>query len=169
MKKYFITLAVIVIALTAVSFAADDAATTTTEKAQTLRHDRPWAQPRGPMDAEGREEFIKKQQERQKEAFEMRKQQHEKVIGELKSLKELALSENAKKTAAKIQEMIDSKDKEFKDAIEKAEKNRLEMQKKMEERKQQMMNKEGAEGEKGAKVKAHKKQKNKPAPEEEKK
>ena len=168
MKKYLITLLLVAVALTGISFAEDEAAPVPPARGQRVRPDRPWVQPRGPMVPEDREELIKRQQERQKEAFEMRKQQHEKVVGELKSLKELALSENAKKTAAKIQEMIDAKEKDFKEAIEKAEQNRLEMQKRMEERQQQMLQqKEGVKGEKGLEAKTRVRRKAKEAPAEE--
>lgn len=71
------------------------------------------------------------------DSLERRKQEHQAMIKELEDIKEIAVSENATKTAEAIQKLIDSKEATFKKQTEEVEKRREEMKKRMEERRKE--------------------------------
>lgn len=73
------------------------------------------------------EEFMKK-----------REDEHKKAIAELEEIRKIAESEKAPKTVEALQKMIDFKNAEFKKSVEEAEKKRVEMQERIQQRQQQM-------------------------------
>jgi len=66
-----------------------------------------------------RDRSMKGQMENFEKQFEKSRQVHETFIGELVAIKQLALKENAPKTAERIQQLIDKKNKEFDKSTEK--------------------------------------------------
>jgi len=66
-----------------------------------------------------RDRSMKGQMENFEEQFEKSRQVHEAFIGELVAIKQLALKENAPKTAERVQQLIDKKNTEFDKSTEK--------------------------------------------------
>lgn len=126
---------VILMCVSVLAIAADDAAkATTTDEAKTTvdRPQRPGLQ-RGPA-LERRGEGAVNREEMYKEAMARRTEVHKKEISKLEAILKLAEKEKATETAAAIKALIAEKDKEFKDQADQAEQRRAEMQKRMQER-----------------------------------
>lgn len=76
-------------------------------------------------------------QEMYQNAQQRRQQQHEEAVKELEDLKKIAESENATKTVAAIQKMIDKRNEEYKKQTEEADRRRAEFTELMRQRQQQ--------------------------------
>ncbi len=98
---------------------------------QEIRGRGPWQDPasRGQAAGTAQELYQNAQQRRQ--------QQHDEAIKELEELKKLAESENATKTAAAIQKMIDKQNEEYKKQTEEADRRRAQFTELMRQRQQQ--------------------------------
>jgi hypothetical protein len=98
---------------------------------QEIRGRGPWQDPasRGQAAGTAQELYQNAQQRRQ--------QQHDEAIKELEELKKLAESENATKTAAAIQKMIDKQNEEYKKQTEESERRRAQFTELMRQRQQQ--------------------------------
>lgn len=98
---------------------------------QEIRGRGPWQDPasRGQAAGTAQELYQNAQQRRQ--------QQHEEAVKELEELKKLAESENATKTAAAIQKMIDKQNEEYKKQTEEADRRRAQFTELMRQRQQQ--------------------------------
>lgn len=98
---------------------------------QDIRGRGPWQDPasRGQAAGTAQEMYQNAQQRRQ--------QQHDEAVKELEDLKKIAESENAAKTVAAIQKMIDKRNEEFKKQTEEADRRRAEFTELMRQRQQQ--------------------------------
>lgn len=142
-KVMMVALGVLVLAITASVWAADD----TTKAADPQKQVRP-DRPRPPMTDEqmemrhqmrerGMQGMPGRDPNMVREAVERRSQMHQQMIKELEAIKAIAQSENATKTVEAIQKLIDSRNAEFKKQTEEMEKRRAEMMERMEQRRQQ--------------------------------
>lgn len=98
---------------------------------QDIRGRGPWQDPatRGQAAGTAQEMYQNAQQRRQ--------QQHDEAVKELEDLKKIAESENATKTVAAIQKMIDKRNEEYKKQTEEADRRRAQFTELMRQRQQQ--------------------------------
>jgi len=92
----------------------------------------------------GRDEFARGIMHREQlrkldEQIDQRRGEHERFVGELKAIKKLALEEKAKKTANRLQELIDKSTGRFNEDIRKLEQKRDRTREQMEKQAEQHM------------------------------
>ncbi|MBN2514176.1 MAG: hypothetical protein JXB18_14655 [Sedimentisphaerales bacterium] len=98
---------------------------------QDIRGRGPWQDPATRAQAAG------SAQEMYQSAQQRRQQLHDEAVKELEELKKLAESENATKTAAAIQKMIDKRNEEYKKQTEESDRRRAQFTELMRQRQQQ--------------------------------
>jgi hypothetical protein len=131
MKKVLVGAMVVVLALAAVVWAAEDEPKQAAEGQKATRPARPNMPMRDGMRGAGPNMQGGGNMQQGFEAMmKQRQADHDKSVGELEEIKKIAESENATKTVEALQKMIDKKNEVFKKSIEeiqKRQKDRMEM------------------------------------------
>jgi len=159
MKKMLLGLAAVTVMTVSLAAWAADEQTTETKDQTTTQQARPRANPNRPiitnMDAQeqrARQEIRSRgpwqdpasrgqaagtAQDMYQNAQQRRQQQHDEAVKELEDLKKIAESENAAKTVAAIQKMIDKRNEEYKKQTEESDRRRAQFTELMRQRQQQ--------------------------------